>query len=130
MNAMLHEPHVRVSESYPQALLELDAEYPGRAVVLLRVRGEAACDQAARLAELLCSSLRPGSQFVILDLAGLTLAGPAAVAALADFSRDLSRQGGEVWLANLQPAFWLALHAAGLERLFTIRPSVAEALGS
>jgi anti-anti-sigma factor len=67
---------------------------------------------------------------VILDLGELTLVGPAALATLAGLARDLGRHGGEVWLAALQPAVWLALHVAGLERLFTIRPSVAQALAS
>jgi anti-anti-sigma regulatory factor len=79
---------------------------------------------------LLRSSLRPGTRFVILDLPEMTLVGPQALTTLADLSRRLSRTGGEVWLADLRPALWLALHDAGLERLFTIRASVAQALTS
>jgi anti-anti-sigma factor len=70
--------------------------------------------------------LRQGSQFVILDLAGLTVVDGAALATLAQLSRCLGRKGGEVWLTGLQPAVWLALRVTGLERLFTIRASWAQ----
>jgi anti-anti-sigma regulatory factor len=50
------------------------------------------------------------------------------VQTLADYSRDLRREGGEVWLTGLRPAVWLALHTARLDRLFTIRASLEEAM--
>lgn len=131
MNALLLEANARALESLPQAPLEIAVEDRGSSVVVvLQIRGEATCDQAAHLEELLRSALRPRARFVILDLPELTLVGPSALTTLADLSRQLSRTGGEVWLAGLQPALWLALHDAGSERLFTIRASVAQALTS
>jgi anti-anti-sigma factor len=125
MNATLLERNVGLAESCPQATLEWDIEDLGNAVVVVQVRGEAAGDQIADLDQQL-RCLRQGSQFVILDLAGLTLVDGAALATLAQLSRDLGRKGGEVWLTGLQPAVWLALRVAGLERLFTIRASLAQ----
>ena len=44
--------------------------------------------------------------------------------------RLLEPTDGEVWLAGLQPAVWLALRQANRDRLFSIRDSVAQALAS
>ena len=126
MNATLLERNVGLPESFPQATLELDVEDLGDAVVV-QVRGEATGDQSADLDQQL-RCLRLGTPFVILDLAGLTLVDRAALTTLAELSRDLCRKGGEIWLTGLQPAVWLALRVAGLERLFTIRASLAQAL--
>ena len=125
MNVTLLERKVGLPESFPQAALELEVEDLGDAVVVVQVRGEATGDRIADLDQQL-RRLRPGILFVILDLAGLTLVDGAALATLAQLSRDLCRKGGEVWLTGLQPAVWLALRVAGLERLFTIRASLAQ----
>jgi anti-anti-sigma factor len=130
MSAILVERTVRPPESLPQGPLELGVEDLGCSVVVIHVRGEATCDLAADLNEQLRSSLSPGPQFVMLDLAGLSAVGPAALQTLAELARDVCRQGGEVWLTGLQPAVWLALHTARLERLFMIRASLAQALAS
>jgi anti-anti-sigma factor len=110
--------------------LQLDVEDRGDLVVVAVVRGEATGDRAAYLAEQLRLSLAPGAQFVILDLGGLTCVDSSALAAFAELSRALGRRGGEVWLASLQPAVWLALRTAELDRLFTIRASLAQALAA
>jgi anti-anti-sigma factor len=130
MIATLPERNVPILESIPQTPLELEIEDLGHAVVVARLRGEATCDRAAALDEQLRSSLSSEPQFVILDLAGLSLVGPAALQTLAEIRREVCRKGGEVWLTGLQPAVWLALHAARLERLFVIRASLTQALSS
>jgi anti-anti-sigma factor len=114
----------------PEARLDFEIEDLGSSVVVVRVRGQAGCDHAVDLNEQLKLSMKPGTQFIILDLAELHFVGPEALQILAEFGRDVGQQGGEVWLAGLQPAVWLALHNACLERLFTIRASLAEALSS
>jgi anti-anti-sigma factor len=129
MNATLLEQTIRLPEFFPQATLEFEVEQHGHLVVV-RVHGEATGDQADQLDEQLNRSLGPGTQFVILGLLGLALLGPAALATLSDFTRQFRRTGGEVWLAGLQPAVWLALHGARLDRLFTVRASLAQALAS
>jgi anti-anti-sigma factor len=130
MNATLRERNVLLPDSFPQTPLEFEIKDLGRSVVVIQARGEATCDRANDLNEQLRSTLSPGHQFVILDLAGLSIVGPSALQALAEFSRDVYRKGGEVWLTSLQPAVWLALHMARLERLFVIRASLALALDS
>jgi anti-anti-sigma factor len=127
---MLNGREVCLPKSIPQAALGFDIEDLGYEVVIVQVRGEATCERAAELNERLRSSLGPGPWFVILDLAGLSYVGSGALQTLEEFGRDVRRKGGEVWLAGLQPAVWLALHTARLDRLFTIRASLAQALAS
>jgi anti-anti-sigma factor len=128
MNALLLERKVHRPTSVTQGPLALGIRDLGCSVFVIYVRGKAPCELAADLSELLHSSLSPGPQFVILDLAGLAYGGPAVLQTLAALARDVCRQGGEVWLTGLQPAVWLALHTARLEHLFTIRASLAQAL--
>jgi anti-anti-sigma factor len=87
--------------------------------------GEADDDQADDLAGQLESAATHDPRFVTLDLAGLSFISRAALASLVGFRREQCWRGGEVWLAGLQPRVWLALHVAGLDRLFTVRDSVA-----
>ncbi len=101
----------------------------GHAVVV-QVRGEATCDQAPELEEQLRMSRKCGAHFVILDLAKLTNIGPGALAALAVCAWEVRQSAGEVWLAGVQPTVWLSIHAAELDRLFTFRDSLAEALNA
>jgi anti-anti-sigma factor len=129
MNAILLERNLPVTESVPQVSLEFDVEDLG-CVVVIRIRGEATCDQAADLDEYLRSSLTPGSSFVLLDLERVPVVGPQALQTLKEFARDVSHQGVEVWLTGLQALVWLALHTAGLGRFFTIRGSLSQALAS
>ena len=129
MNAMLLERNHAVAESTPQAALEFNVENRG-CLVIIRVRGEATSDWAADLDENLKSSLTPGCSFVLLDLEGVSGIGARGLQTLQEFARRIYRKGGEVWLTGLRPAVWLALHTAELERLFTIRGSVSQALTS
>ena len=133
MSATLLEQNGHVPESVvltPEARLDFEIADLGSSVVIVRVRGEAGCEHAVELNEQLKSSRKPGAQFIILDLAELHFVGPESLQTLAEFGRAFAQQGGEVWLAGLQPAVWLALHNARLERLFTIRTSLAQALSS
>jgi anti-anti-sigma factor len=130
MSATLIRRIDSVFDSFPQAGLEFEVDCIGRSTIVVHIAGEATCDEASALDVQLRSSMRPGVQYVILNLADLTVAGPAAIQVLAEFARGLGRQGAEVWLAGLQPAVWLALQVARLDRLFTIRASVAHALAS
>ena len=114
----------------PEARLDFEINDLGRSVVVARVRGQASCEHAADLNEQLQLSMKPGTQFIILDLAELHHVGPESLQTLAEFARKVRQQGGEVWLAGLQPVVWLVLHDARLERLFTIRTSLAQALSS
>jgi anti-anti-sigma factor len=123
------EPVLYAPESFSEPALEFDIEDLGH-VRIVRVRGDATCDRTAELDERLRSSQNRETRFVILDLAESGRFDPEALTTLADYARDLRRTGGEVWLADLQPATWLALRAARLDRLFTIRASMAQGLQS
>ncbi|HEV3082045.1 MAG TPA: STAS domain-containing protein [Gemmataceae bacterium] len=129
MNTTLVKRDLQVTEPLTQPGLQFATEDLGQAVVI-HVRGEAGCEQAAELEEQLRKSRNWGTQFVILNVAKLTNIGPNALAALADFARDVRRTGGEVWLAGVQPTVWLRIYAAKHDQLFTFRDSLAQALNS
>jgi anti-anti-sigma factor len=112
-------------ETFPTATLRIDIEHHSASIVVAHVSGEADDDQADDLARQLESAATDDPRFVILDLAGLSFISPAALVSLVGFRREQCRRGSEVWLAGLQPRVWLALHAAQLDRSFTIRNSVA-----
>jgi anti-anti-sigma factor len=120
----------RFSEAIPGDALEVEVEEPAPSIVVMRLHRELDSDSGDDLARHLSGSVVQAAQFVILDLAGLHSLDEAELQVLVDFRRTLSAWGGEVWLAGLQPAVWLALHRANRDRLFTIRDSVAQALAS
>jgi hypothetical protein len=118
------------SEAIPDDALEVEVEEPAPSIVVMRLHRGSASDPGADLAGHLKGSVVQTARFVILDLAGLRFLRGTELQTLMDFRRTLWRRGGEVWLAGLQPAVWLALHRASRDKLFTIRDSVAQALAS
>jgi anti-anti-sigma factor len=117
-------------EAFPASTLEVEIENHSPSIVVVRVSGEADPEQVDYLARQLGSATRQGPRFVILDLARLSLLSSAALGCLEDLRREQCWRGGEVWLAGLTPAVWLALHAAGLDGRFPIRDSVAQVFAS
>jgi hypothetical protein len=106
MSATLFERNLRPPEPFAQASLEFEVEHLGHSVAVIRMRGEGACDRESDLGERLRSSTDPATRFVIVDLAEVSLVGPAALQTLAEFGREISRNGAEVW--NGPPAGRLA----------------------
>jgi anti-anti-sigma factor len=113
-------------ESERQATLAVEVEVPAASIVVVRLCGAADADQVDVLTRHLESAARRDPRFVILDLARLNFLSPAALGCLDEFRRGQAWLGGEVWLAGLQPAVWLALHAAGLGGRFPVRDSVSQ----
>jgi anti-anti-sigma factor len=133
MNASLLERNLFLPESFvqrPEGCLEFEIEKLGDSVAVVRIRGEADSENAVELGEQLKLRRKPGSQFIILDMAELRFIGPEALQVFAELAKDACQRGGEVWLTGLQPAVWLALHSARLDRMFTIRESLTVALSS
>src|SRR6516165_7136385 len=104
--------------------VEVEVEVPAPSIVVVRLCGAADADQVDDLKRQLESAVWRNTCFVILDLARLDFLSPEALDCLDEFRRDQCWRGGEVWLAGLQPAVWLAFHAAGLDRRFTVRASL------
>jgi hypothetical protein len=63
---------------------------------------------------------------VILDRARLNVLSSAALGCLDAFRRVSCGRASEVGLAGRKPAVWWALQAAGLDRRFPIRDTVAQ----
>jgi anti-anti-sigma factor len=117
-------------EAVAPAALEVEIEVASSSIVFVKLSGQAGANQVDDIEQQLESAVRQGPRFVILDLAGLTFISPAALRGLVEFRRQRCWQGSEVLLAGLQPCVWLAVQAAGLDRLFPIRASVAEFFAS
>jgi anti-anti-sigma factor len=115
-------------EAFATTSLEVEVENPSPSIVVVRVSGLAHTDEADYLARQLESATKQSPRFVILDLARLSFLSPAVLSCLDRFRRKQCWRGSEVWLAGLNPAVWLALHAAGLDGRFPIRDSVAQVL--
>jgi serine/threonine-protein kinase RsbW len=113
-------------ESERQAALAVEVEVPSPSVVVVQLCGAANADEVDVLTRHLQSAVTQDARFVILDLARLNFLSPAALGCLDEFRRGQAWLGGEVWLAGLQPAVWLAFHAAGLGGRFPVRDSVAQ----
>jgi anti-anti-sigma factor len=112
-------------EAFGKTSLEVEVEHPSPSIVVVRAVGQADADQADYLARQLELATEQAPRFVILDLARLNFLSSAALSCLDEFRRQQCWRGSEVWLAGLKPAVWLALHAAGLDRRFPIRDSLA-----
>jgi anti-anti-sigma regulatory factor len=110
--------------------LAAEIEESSSSIVVVRLRRESTPDPDDDLACLLNSPVVLGARFVILEVRGLRAVSDAELQALVDFRRTVCRRGGEVRLAGVRPAVWLALHLAQLEKLFPIWDSVAQALAS
>jgi anti-anti-sigma factor len=117
-------------EAFPGSALEVEIEHLSPSIVVVHVGPEAGADEADSLARQLESAGSQDPRFVILDLARLTFLSRAALDCLVEFRRELCWHGGEVWLVGLQPRVWLALQAARLDGLFTVRDSLAGVTGS
>jgi anti-sigma B factor antagonist len=78
--------------------------------------------------QLMAVADRQTPQFV-LDLSGLTYAASLAIGCLLRFSNQVTAAGGRVALADVQPMVHDSFRRAQLHRVFTIYPTVREALG-
>jgi anti-anti-sigma factor len=126
MLAIQIDRRIRQIKAFPTSTLEVEIENHSPLIVVVRVSGEADPDQADSLTRQLESAVTQNPRFVILDLAHLYFLTWEALGCLENFRREQCWQGSEVWLAGLQPAVWLTLQTAGLDRRFPIRDSVAQ----
>ena len=77
--------------------------------------------------QLMAMAERQTPQFV-LDLSGLTFAASLGIGAMLRFRNVVTAAGGRVTLADVQPMVHDSFRRAQLHRVFTIYPSVTEAL--
>jgi len=122
MKTMLPNQRASCFETLPRGTLEVETEEQSPAVVVIRLHGEAASNLVDDLTQQLKQSVGHAGRFVILDLAGLRSICGTTLQTLVEFRRLLAEQGGDVWLAGLQPAVWLALRWANPDELFTRPP--------
>jgi anti-anti-sigma regulatory factor len=126
MTTMLLEQNARFAEAFAGVTLKAEIEQCSPSIIVVRLRGEAVSDLTDDLARQLYLPAVQTALFAILDMSELTSISPEAPQTLVEFRCALCCRGGEMWLAGLQPAVWLALRAANQDQRFAIRDSVAQ----
>ncbi len=90
--------------------------------------GEIDLHTAPRLQEELAESQRGGSASVVVDLSDVEFCDSTGVNALLAALRDSRGKGGSLCLVSPQAAVRKVLGITGLDRVFTVRDSVEEAI--
>ena len=111
-----------------ETTLEIDVRSIGGATVV-RVAGELDVFTSARLRAVLFDPVLCGGPHVIVDLEGVTFMDSTSIGVLVGARRWIASRDGEVALVcALGPALRV-LGLVGLDKVFAIYPSVAEAIG-
>ena len=107
--------------------LEIEAEQTPRGLVA-RIVGDLGVDQVDELDRQLhlLTVLKP--QLAVLDLSRVAFISSMAIGALVRFRNQVAEGGGRVALAGMQPGVQDSFRYTGLERVFALHKSVAEAV--
>ena len=107
--------------------LEIQAEQTPRGLIA-RVAGEMGVDEVDELDRQLhlLTVLKP--QLAVLDLSGVPFVSSMAIGALVRFRNQVAESGGRVALAGMQKNVADSFRYTGLEKVFALHKSVAEAV--
>ena len=100
------------------------------AITLLRIRGSILGDDRKRLAEAIQVAVQDGSQYVILDMAGVDLLDSVGLGTLLACHTDLIRRGKALRICQVQPAVRHLLTLTNLDRVLEIDASEQEAFAA
>ena len=95
---------------------------------IVTVAGDVSVTEAEEFERQLMALADPQTPQFVLDLSGLTFAASLAIGALLRFRNEVTGSGGRVALAAVQPMVHDSFRRAQLHRVFTIYPTVREAL--
>ncbi len=95
---------------------------------LIAVVGEADLYTVPELKEELLRAIELGARRVIVDLGQTTLVDSAALGALVSGVKRLRAEGGELAVVCADRAITRIFEITGLDRVFTVHPSRAEAI--
>jgi anti-sigma B factor antagonist len=96
---------------------------------VVKIGGEVSVDESDELErELQALATSKGGAAYVLDLSGLSFAASLAIGCLLRFRSTVIASGGRVALADVQPMVNDSLRRAHLHRVFSIYPTVSEAL--
>ncbi|ACU39222.1 STAS domain-containing protein [Actinosynnema pretiosum subsp. pretiosum] len=112
----------------PATLASVRVEEPEDGVVVLHVSGELDTTSADELARPLKAHLGGGARSVVVDLGGVRFLGSAGLESLVMGRKLAEEQGVELALVASSRSALRPLQATGLDSVFTIKPTVEEAL--
>ena len=97
--------------------------------IVVKISGEVSVEEADELESQLQSlAASKGASAFVVDLSGLSFAASLAIGCLLRFRSTVIAAGGRVALADVQPMVNESLRRAHLHRVFSIYPTVDEAL--
>ncbi|WP_433263035.1 STAS domain-containing protein [Actinosynnema sp. CS-041913] len=109
-------------------LASVRVDEPADGVVVLHVSGELDTSSADELAKPLKSTLVQGVRAVVVDLTGVRFLGSAGLEALVTGSKRATELGVPLLLVAAGRAVLRPIEATGLATVFTIVPTVDEAM--
>jgi anti-anti-sigma factor len=101
-----------------------------RGYLVAALSGSLDVTHAAVVREQLLRLLRPATSRLVLDLSLVSHVDASGLAVLVGTERRARLLGGSLRLAAQSPAVGMAVHAAGLDRLLQIFPTVQSAVSS
>jgi anti-sigma B factor antagonist len=97
---------------------------PGPLIVL---SGEADVTNTPQLSELLDGQLASGTQYLTVDVTGLSFADTSSIRTLLLAARTLRQRGGDLVLLRPQPALARMLEILGAQQMLAIRDETGAA---
>ncbi|MFF5098689.1 MULTISPECIES: STAS domain-containing protein [Actinosynnema] len=114
-------------ESGPAEHIDISAEQVAEGVTVVRVSGEVDMLTAPRLRSEVVERITPGG-VLVLDLGGVGFLGSAGLAVLVEAAQRSTREQAAFRVVAVERAVLRPLAATGLGEVFSVHPSVAEAL--
>ncbi len=121
-----HERHAIAGRTHALAL----SARTERGYLIAALSGSLDATRTAAVREQLRCLPRPAASRLVLDLCLVSHVDASGLAVLVSAERRARLLGGSLRLAAVQPAVGMAVHAAGLDRLFEIFPTVQSAVSS
>lgn len=108
--------------------LNLSTEMPDKECVVLKAQGDIDLDSSRELKEKINELLEAGSKLVVLDLAGVRFIDSSGLGVLVVSLKSAAEHDSSIRLACAQPPVEKVLQLTGLDRIFIMSETVAEAL--
>lgn len=108
--------------------MKIEIEHPQPGKVVVRAQGRLDSDSAPAFKEQIRDVAQTELDFVILDLEAVDFIDSSGLSALVTALKAIRQQGGMLNLCKLQPQVLTALRLTLLDRVFSIFPSVEDAL--
>ena len=108
--------------------LNLSTEMPDKESVVLKAQGDIDLDSSREFKEKINELLEAGSKLMVLDLAGVRFIDSSGLGVLVVSLKSAAEHDSSIRLACAQPVVEKVLQLTGLDRIFIMSETVAEAL--